>query len=422
MSHYLYRCFSCQKEYAALDIEKNRHYLCPSCGRWEAKRPLRGVLWIIYDYHQIHRQITVQDFKRFPIGQPWYYPHLWPLHWNSQKNDPAWEGISAAFYPRLALPDNLLGQIQVEGNNFFYLDDTRNPTFSYKDRASILVAAKAMQLGITKIAAASTGNAGSSLAGICARLGLQCSIWVPETIPENKRLQIQAYGADIHLVKGDYDQVFDVCLEISEQMNWYNRNTAYNPLTVEGKKSAAYDLFIAFGAQIPDVILVPVGDGVIISGIYKGFWELKQLGWIEKFPRLIAVQAAGSDALVRYLSENEFTYSPAKTIADSICAGAPRNLMMAAQAVKETGGFAIRVSDQEILQAQQMLARQSGNLVEPAAAATLAGYLKAQEKLSGKILLLFTGLGLKDISSLHSWNKPLAARSAAEWKEYYRIK
>jgi len=422
MSHYLYRCFSCQQEYAAHDIEKNRHYLCPSCGKWEAKRPLRGVLWVIYDYHQIQKQITAQDFQRYPVGQPWYYPHLWPLLWSAKKHDSAWKGIPASIYPRLALPINLLGQIQIDKKILFYLDDTRNPTFSYKDRASILVAVKAIQLGITKIAAASTGNAGSSLAGICARLGLESSIWVPETIPENKRLQIQAYGADMHLVKGDYDQTFDICLEISKHMNWYNRSTAYNPLTVEGKKSAAYDLFIASGGQMPDGILVPVGDGVVISGIYKGLWELKQLGWIDTYPQLIAVQATGSDALVRYLSGNKFTFSPARTIADSICAGAPRNLIMAAQAVKDTGGFAVRVSDQEILQAQENLARQSGLLVEPAAAASLAGYKKVQEKLSGKILLLFTGLGLKDISSLHSWNKALKARSVAEWKDIYQIK
>jgi len=306
------------------------------------------------------------------------------------------------------------------GKSLFYLDDTRNPTFSYKDRASILVAVKAIQLGKTKIAAASTGNAGSSLAGICARLGLQSSIWVPETIPENKRVQIQAYGAEIHLVKGDYDEAFDVCLEICRRRHWYNRNTAYNPLTVEGKKSGVYDLFIDSGGHLPEAILVPVGDGVVISGIFKGLWELKQLGWIDQFPQLIAVQASGSDALVRYLSSGSFHYVRAQTIADSISAGAPRNLFMAAQAVKETGGFAVCVSDQEILQAQKLLARQSGVLVEPAAAASLAGYNKVSGKLKGNILLLFTGLGLKDMSSMRKWNDPLPVRTAAEWKDFYQ--
>ena len=151
------------------------------------------------------------------------------------------------------------------------LDETRNPTLSYKDRATSLVVLKAIELGINEIAAASTGNAGSSLAGICARLGLSARIYVPQNIPDAKRIQIKAYGAKLEVVDGDYDKAFDVCLEESKKNNWYNRNTAYNPLTIEGKKSAAYDIFISTQGIIHDVILVPVGDGVIISGIFKGF-------------------------------------------------------------------------------------------------------------------------------------------------------
>ncbi len=174
------------------------------------------------------------------------------------------------------------------------MDETRNPTLSYKDRASFLVALKAKELRINEISTASTGNAGSSLAGICSRLGLTSHIFVPSSIPKAKRIQIQSYGANIYLVDGTYDDAFDICLEISKEKNWFNRNTAYNPLTIEGKKSAAYDIFISSQGKLPDVIFVPVGDGVIISGIYKGFYDLKKLGWIEKIPKLIAVQAEGS--------------------------------------------------------------------------------------------------------------------------------
>jgi threonine synthase len=250
---------------------------------------------------------------------------------------------------------------------------------------------------------------------------LKSSIWVPENIPQNKRIQIQAYGAEIHLVQGDYDVAFDTCLEISRQLKWYNRNTAYNPLTIEGKKSGAYDLFILSGGKLPDLIFVPVGDGVVISGIYKGLWELKKMGWIEKFPRLMAVQASGSAALVRFLTDNEFVYSAAETIADSICAGAPRNLYMAAKAVTDTHGSAITVSDKEIMTAQQLIAHKLGILAEPAAAASLAGYLKVQSELEGKILILITGLGLKDVASLQSWNQSVPVRTPAEWKDHYQL-
>jgi threonine synthase len=191
---------------------------------------------------------------------------------------------------------------------------------------------------------------------------------------------------------------------------------------VEGKKSGAYDLYILSGGEMPDAIFVPVGDGVVISGIYKGLWELKKLGWIEKLPRLMAVQAEGSNALVRYISEDKFTYSMAQTLADSICAGAPRNLYMAARAVKDTRGLAVSVSDAEIIQAQQLIARQVGMLVEPAAAASLAGFLKIRDDAPGKNLTLFTGLGLKDVAALQQWNKPLTARSPAEWKSHYKTK
>lgn len=422
MSHYIYRCFSCEKEFSATDIEKNFQYLCPSCGKWEAKQPLQGVLWVDYDYENIRKQMSSRDFLRYPAGMPWNYPQLWPLPYKSKTPGFQLPGINETVYSKLSLPSNLYGQFDLSGQLLYFLDETRNPTFSYKDRASILVGLKAIQLGIRKIAAASTGNAGSSLAGICVRLGLESSIWVPDNIPESKRIQIQAYGAEIHLVKGDYDAAFDTCLEISDKLNWYNRNTAYNPLTVEGKKSAAYDLYILSGGQLPDVIFVPVGDGVIISGIYKGLWELKKLGWIEKIPRLMAVQAAGSNALVRYLSDHKFTYSPAQTLADSICAGAPRNLYMAARAVKDTRGSAMSVSDKEIIKAQQLIARKMGILVEPAAAASLAGFLQLRNDITGKILILFTGSGLKDVASLQRWNKPLQPRSPEEWKAHYRTK
>ncbi|MDZ7377005.1 MAG: pyridoxal-phosphate dependent enzyme, partial [candidate division KSB1 bacterium] len=229
---------------------------------------------------------------------------------------------------------------------------------------------------------------------------------------------IQSFNASVYLVDGNYDQAFDLCVEISKQKNWYNRNTAFNPLTIEGKKSAAYDLFIAMKGELPDDIFVPVGDGVVISGIYKGLWELLQLGLIERLPKLMAVQAIGSDALVRYLKTNHFKYQAPKTIADSISAGAPRNLYMAAQAVKASGGEAMVVSDGEILAAQRLLAQEMGLLVEPAAAASFAGYLKFKEKISAneKALMMLTGNGLKDVQVLRKWNPKLNARTPEEWR------
>ena len=185
-------------------------------------------------------------------------------------------------------------------------------------------------------------------------------------------------------------------------------------------------MFISLKGKLPDYIFVPVGDGVIISGIYKGLWELKQLGWISKIPKLIAVQASGSDALVRYMKTKKFIYKPAHTIADSIHAGAPRNLFMAADAVTKTNGLAVSVTDSEIIDAQRKSAREFGLLIEPAAAASFAGYLKLIRTNTispkAKSLLMFTGNGLKDQQTLTTWNDEPKSYSPNEWKQILKVK
>jgi threonine synthase len=422
MNHYFYKCFDCDSRFFIEEIEPVFRYLCPRCGKAGKNQPLRGVLWVEYDYEKLKRELGRGDFLNFPCGEFWHYPQLWPLDFRKDKGRIIIRDVTEQQFNRIRLNTHPLLEYKIDERAVMFFDDTRNPTLSYKDRASIIVALKALQMGITEIAAASTGNAGSSLAGICARLRLKAHLFVPESIPTAKRLQIQSFGAEIYLVKGDYDQAFDLSLEISKKKGWYNRNTAYNPLTIEGKKSGAYDIFISCGGKVPDVVLVPVGDGVILSGIFKGFWELQQLGWIEKLPRLMAVQSEGSDALVRYLETGQFEYQPASTMADSICAGAPRGLYMAAHAVRESKGKATAVSDNEILQAQKLLAQLTGQLVEPAAAASLAGYQKLKSKgmISGsqsKILLMMTGNGLKDVEALNQWNPVPDAHKAAEWKK-----
>ena len=426
MNLYHYECFSCKSQFSREQIEDERHYLCPKCGKVEKNKPLVGVLKIIYDYESIRKEISKKDFLNYTPGKFWLYPQLWPLEYSLKIGIVSFKGINESQLDSIKTVSSPLIKVNNGKNELLVFDDTRNPTLSYKDRASGLVALKAIQLGINEISAASTGNAGSSLAGICARLGIKSHIFVPEKIPLGKRIQIQSFGAKIYLVKGDYDQAFDICLEISKVKGWYNRNTAYNPLTIEGKKSAAYDMFITLGGNLPDYIFVPVGDGVIISGIYKGLWELKQLGWIRQIPKLIAVQANGSNALVRYIKQKKFVYKPAHTIADSIHAGAPRNLYMAADAVIKTNGLAVSVADTEIIEAQKKSAREFGLLIEPAAAASFAGYLKLLKtgiiSPKSKSLLLFTGNGLKDQKTLTSWNDEPKSFSQDEWKQILKVK
>lgn len=414
MKNYTYKCHNCNKEYSQEEIENNSIYLCPNCGSCEKNQPLEGVLEVVYDYERIKNEISVESFLQNQSGKFWKYPYLWPLEYDEN----GFKDISSKDLEKLALNSNNICDINFQDSQLKIFDDSRNTTLSYKDRASTLVAVKALQMGITEISAASTGNAGSSLAGICARLGIKSHIFVPKNIPSNKRIQIQSFGANIYVVDGDYDEAFDLCLEISEKKNWYNRNTAYNPLTIEGKKSSVYDMFISLDGKLPENIFVPVGDGVIISGIYKGLTELLKLGWINKLPKLIAVQAEGSDAIVRYLKDGKFKYQPAKTVADSISAGAPRNLYMAVDAVTRTDGKAIKVSEKEIIEAQIILSKNYGILSEPAAAASFAGYIKLVKTKNTECnnsILMITGNGLKDVTSLEQWNETPIIKSYKKW-------
>ena len=285
-------------------------------------------------------------------------------------------------------------------------DDGANPTGSLKDRASSLVLTKAMELGFDTVAAASTGNAAAALAGLGATVPeIDIVIFVPRDAPEAKIAQLLIYGAEVLLVDGSYDQAFDLCTELCRSENWYSRNTGVNPFTTEGKKTAALEIAEQLGWQAPDVAIVGVGDGSIISGLHKGFADLLRLGWIENMPRLIGVQAEGSAALAQAWREGvkpqDMKPAPAETIADSIASGLPRDRAKALRAVRETGGAFVAVADREILAAIPRLAQLTGVFAEPAAAAAYAGAKRARGDglldADESVVLLITGNGLKDV-------------------------
>jgi threonine synthase len=289
-------------------------------------------------------------------------------------------------------------------NNVWFKDDGRNPTASLKDRASAIAIAKAEELGEHVLTAATTGNAGSSLAGLAANAGFEAYIFAPAAAPAGKIAQLQVFGSHLFLVDGNYDQAFDLCMEATERFGWYNRNTAFNPYMVEGKKTVALEIAEQLHFDAPDKIIVPVGDGCIISGVAKGFRDLLALGFIDHMPQLIAVQAEGCAPIARAVQSGkpvEYLDDPS-SCADSIVAGIPRNHLMAVRDIKDSGGLAITVSDDEIISAIGLLGRNEGIFAEPAAAASVA----ALRKLAGSVLraddrivVLITGNGLKDIQN-----------------------
>ena len=285
-------------------------------------------------------------------------------------------------------------------NNLFIKDDGANPTSSFKDRASWLVSAAANKFGIGEITLASTGNAGSSMAGIGAAAGQHINLFLPKSAPPAKLVQALQYGARVFRVNGNYDKAYGLSLEYTRQKGGMNRNTAYNPLTIEGKKSVSLELFGQLG-RAPDVVFVSVGDGCILAGVYKGFRDLVQLGYIGAVPKIVGVQAETSDALFRAFHSGVFENIPTSTVADSICVDVPRNGAHALDMLNRYGGEMMTVSDQEIIEAQSALSRTSGLFTEPAGAAAYAGLKKVAEGLAPNsvVVVLTTGNGLKDTGS-----------------------
>ena len=376
------RCVHCKAHQPLTE----RVYVCNTCG---------GNLQVEYDYEAIGRRWTRDDLHRDPERSIWRYAPLYPISEPLDTPPIGWTPLLRA--PRL---EQHLGIKEV-----FLKDDGRNPSASFKDRASAIALARARDIGCHIVTGASTGNAGSSTALLAAALGMTARIFIPKAAPAAKVAQLLAFGADVLAVDGTYDHAFDLCLAATQRFGWYNRNTGYNPFTREGKKSVSFEICEQLDWNVPDLVVVPVGDGNIISGVAKGFEDFRRLGFIGKVPRLLAVQAEGSAAVVQALAGDGTIRSVAgETVADSIAVSVPRDGEAAVQAVQNSGGFGITVSDKEILAAIVEIARATGVLGEPAGVTGFAGLKKAKAQglidQAWRVVVLVTGSGLKDVASV----------------------
>ena len=349
-----YICSLCKTEYAPDEVT----YTCPKDG---------GNLDVVLDYDSIKAKYQPEDILSRHDPSLWRYLPLLPV------SDP--EGDATPLHAaggtpvfKLTSPAEKLGL-----QNLWLKDESRNPTASFKDRASAIVVARAQEIKAETVVTASTGNAGAALAGMSAAVGQKAIIFAPKSAPQAKVAQLLIFGAKVILVDGTYDDAFDLTIKASNEFGWYCRNTGYNPFTAEGKKTAAFEIWewwqdthakwhAEFGEELdhaPLTVIVSVGDGNIISGIHKGFKDLLQLGWMPRIPRIIGVQAEGSAAISNAFHGNTETITPvsARTIADSISVDLPRDGVRAVRAVKETGGTYVNVSDDEILKAIAELGR-----------------------------------------------------------------
>ncbi len=384
MTPFNYRCTDCGRTYTRDEVR----YLCPECGKaYRPGIPLLGVLEAVFEYETIRKAFdrTHPDWNLFcPVEKEFHPP------------------IQVGNTP-LARVDRLGADLGLA--SLWVKNDGLNPSGSLKDRASFLVVAEARRLGIELIVAASTGNAASALAAVCASTDTKALIFVPEKAPKAKLVQMVLYGATVVPIKGTYDDAFALSLEYTAQRGGLNRNTAYHPLTIEGKKTAGLEIWAQLGFQVPEAILVSVGDGVILGGVHKAFVDLQRAGLIDRLPRLIGVQAETSDAIHRYVETGIYSDAPNPTTrADSISVTCPSNAHGARRAILESQGLTLTVTDDEILAAQAQLASRTGIFTEPAGATALAGLVKLQASphrlaASASVVILATGHGLKDVDA-----------------------
>lgn len=379
-----YVCSDCGKVFYTDEIM----YQCPDCAKEnDGTHFPKGNLIVeleddVLKAAKAKEHVTPDDFYPYPSDDPDVFPI----------------GITPLMRPRRIQKKLSLPKLS------FKLD-SQLISGSFKDRASYEVALQAKAHGIRKIALASTGNAGAAMSAVGAAMDLDIILFVPASAPINKLMQSVLYGAHVVPVKGTYDDAFALSIEYTKLFGGINRNTAYNPMTIEGKKSISIELFEQLGRKAPDVIYVPVGDGCIIGGVAKGFSDLLKAGLIDKIPRLVACQSEKSDAISRAINSDDTRAIEATTRADSISVDLPANGRMAARAVKESGGWTVTVSDEAILDSQIELTSLSGVLAEPAAACAYAALLKDRDHLVSELgedaeaVVLLTGTGFKDMKA-----------------------
>ncbi|BBM83110.1 threonine synthase [Candidatus Uabimicrobium amorphum] len=375
------RCVRCEKEWSVEQIQ----YTCPSC---------QNNLDVVYDYAKIAQRISKKSLQENRDYSIWRYRSFYPV--DNFENIPSLQIGWTPLY-------------KSKKQNLYIKDDGRNPSASFKDRASAIALLDAISKKSPRIMGASTGNAGSSIACLGASADVPITILVPNSAPQAKLAQLLIFGATVVPIDGNYDQAFDLCQEIALHNNWYNRNTGYNPYTREGKKSCAFEICEQLNWQAPDWVFVSVGDGNIISGIWKGFYDLYHCKFIDKLPRLVAVQSSKSNAIhqafVHFNNTGEKTIkqTAATTIADSISVDIPRDGLAALNSIIASKGLSVEVDDSEILCEIRNIARDFAVFAEPAGATSVAGFNKLvaqnvvkEEEVS---VCIITGNGLKDISS-----------------------
>lgn len=375
-------CIECGEKYSINDVV----YSCRKCG---------GILEIRYDYAIIRESLEKSNWKSLPLSV-WRYKDFMPIR-NLLNVVSLNEGGTGLYHCRR------LGKA-LRIKNLYVKNEGENPTGSFKDRGMTVGVSKALELGTKIVACASTGNTSASLAAYAAKAGFSCIIFIPSGgIAFGKLAQAIIYGAKVIQIRGNFDQVLQMVLKLSEEHREIYLLNSINPYRLEGQKTIAFEVCEQLNMEPPDRVVVPVGNAGNISAIWKGFTEFSKTGLIESLPRMVGVQAEGAAPIAKAIKSGKDTITPVEkpeTVASAIRIGAPVSWKKAIKAIKDSGGAAETVTDKEILDTQKMLARHEGLFVEPASASSIAGLKKMVE--SGEIekdevmVCIATGHGLKD--------------------------
>lgn len=381
-------CWHCGETY---DIEPI--YTCRSCN---------GSLDIRYDYEQIANKAYFEQLSTAAGNDIWRFGALLPILPN-KRTITLGEGGTP-----LLRTNNILN---IGNNQTLHLKmESVNPTLAFKDRPLAVAITAASQFGMNEVVCASTGNTGVSAAAYAARAGLKCTIYVPESTPEEKRFAMEQYGAQLHTVKGNYSDAYKIAEQMAIARQAFNLTSTYmNPYAVEGNKTVAYELAFQLG-KVPNWIIVPIGAGPLLSGIYKGFKEMKLAGFTDKLPHMVGVQAEGCAPIVKAFCDGSAEVKPWSDPTSTIASGIadplltyPADGTRTLSVIRESDGIGLAIADAELLRYRKLLAEREGVLAELSSltAVAAAAYLQKTGLLeqNDTVVSIVTGHGLKDMSA-----------------------
>ncbi len=375
---YQVKCFEC-----SMIIKDEKLDACPSCG---------GLLNVEMDLSSLRGE-TPKSSLIAPLGV-WRYAPFLPAE--ASKAVSLLEG-GTPLYDCHALAREL-------GMKRLYVKyEGANPTGSFKDRGMTVGVSKALELGCKVVGCASTGNTSAALAAYAAKAGLGCVVLLPSgKVALGKLAQAMFYGAKVISIDGNFDDALNVVRQLSREGHLYLLNSI-NPFRPEGQKTVAFEIIEQLELEVPDAIVLPVGNAANIWAVYKGLSEWMEVGWISRMPRLIGVQAAGSNPIAVAFRQGRRDFIPQdhpETVATAIRIGNPASGRKALKAIYDTGGLATDVTDDEIIAAQKLLGKREGVGVEPASAASIAGVVKLRHQglisKEEKVVCICTGNLLKD--------------------------